>query len=81
MAGSSRGWDRSEVGPVRGADGTCPVSRKVLRCCPGLDMGDRISPLRFVLEHITDIAAIEGHAGIPTLLCPLRNTIRIFRVF
>jgi hypothetical protein len=44
-------------------------------------MGDRISPLRFVLEHITDIAAIEGHAGIPTLLCPLRNTIRIFRVF
>jgi hypothetical protein len=62
MAGGTKRFYRLEVGPVRGADGTCPVCRKVLRTCPGLDMGEWISPLRFVLEHLTDIAAIEGHA-------------------
>jgi hypothetical protein len=43
-------------------------------------MGERISPFRFVLKYVTDIAAIQGHAGIPLLSCPFFNTIRIFRV-
>jgi hypothetical protein len=80
MAGSSKGWNRSEVGLVRSADWTYPVSRKVLRLCPGLDVGERVSPLRFILKYGTDVAAIEGHAGIPLLSCPFFNTIRIFRV-
>jgi hypothetical protein len=72
MAGGSKGWNRSEVGLVRRTDRACPVRRELTRFCPGLDTGDRLSLLRFVLEHITDIAAIEGHAGLPFFHVRLR---------
>jgi hypothetical protein len=42
-------------------------------------MGEEVSPLRFILKYITDIAAIECHAGLPLLSCPLWYAIMIFK--
>jgi hypothetical protein len=44
-------------------------------------MSEPVSLLGFVLEYVTDIAAVAGHADFPLLTCPLKDTIRIFRAW